>query len=196
MEIKSFTLEGKAVRLVPLKLEHLSELYEAGRNESLWLWTANIIKSKEDMLRYIETALGEAARKVSVPFVTIDKSSGAVVGSTRFGDIDLQNRRTEIGWTWINSQYQRTAINTEAKLLMLTHAFEVWNCVRVTLKTDVLNEKSKNAIRRLGGKEEGILRQHLITDAGRLRDTIYFSIIDSEWLTVKANLKEMLRKFE
>jgi len=196
MEIKSFTLEGEAVRLAPLKLEHLSELYEAGRDESLWLWTTNIIKSKEDMLRYIETALGEAARKLSLPFVTIEKSSGAIIGSTRFGNIDLSNRKTEIGWTWISPKYQRTATNTEAKLLMLSHAFETWNCVRVELKTDVLNEKSRNAILRIGAKEEGILRQHLITDAGRLRDTVYFSIIDSEWMTVKANLKEMLRKVE
>ena len=196
MEIKSLTLEGKSVRLAPLKLEYLAELYEAARDESLWFWTANIIKSKEDMLRYVEAALGEAARRVSVPFVTIEKSSGKIIGSTRFGNIDLPNRQTEIGWTWINPEFQRTAINTEAKLLMLTHAFETWNCVRVTLKTDVLNEKSKNAIRRIGGVEEGILRRHLITDAGRLRDTVYFSIIDSEWEAVKANLKEMLRKFE
>ncbi len=195
MKIQPVTLEGKSVKLVTLKLDYWSDLLEAASDESLWLWTTNTVKSKEDMLRYIETALGEAARKVSLPFVTIEKSSGKIVGSTRFGDIDSPNRKTEIGWTWINPKYQRTAINTEAKLLMLTHAFETWNCVRVTLKTDVLNEKSKTAIRRLGAVEEGILRRHLITDAGRLRDTVYFSIIDSEWLTVKANLKEILEKF-
>lgn len=195
MHVKPFTLEGKSVRLAPLKLEYLSELYEAAADDSLWLWTANVIKSREDMLRYVETALGESARGVSVPFVTIDKTANKIIGSTRFGNIDGKNRKTEIGWTWINPKWQRTAINTEAKLLMLTHAFETWNCVRVELKTDVLNEKSKNAIRRLGAKEEGILRCHLITDAGRLRDTVYFSIIDSEWDTVKANLNERLRSF-
>jgi len=196
MKIQPVALEGKTVKLAPLKLEHLSELYEAGSDESLWRWTANTIKHREDMLGYVETALGELARKVSVPFVTIEKSSEKIIGSTRFGNIDANNRKTEIGWTWINPTHQRTRINTEAKLLMLTYAFETWNCIRVELKTDVLNEKSKNAIRRIGGIEEGILRQHLITDAGRLRDTVYFSIIDSEWQTVKANLKEMLEKFE
>ena len=147
------------------------------------------------MLRYVETALGEFERKVALPFVTIEKSSNKIIGSTRFGNIDANNRKTEIGWTWINPEWQRTAINTEAKLLMLTHAFETWNCVRVELKTDVLNEKSRNAIRRIGAVEEGILRQHLITDAGRFRDTVYFSIIDSEWQTVKANLKKKLGAF-
>ncbi len=195
MQIRPFTLEGKSVRLAPLKLEHLAELYEAAADESLWLWTANVVKSREDMLRYVEAALGEAARKVSVPFITIEKSSGVIIGSTRFGNIDAKNRKAEIGWTWINPRWQRTAINTEAKLLMLTHAFETWNCVRVELKTDVLNEKSRNAILRLGAKEEGILRKHLITDTGRFRDTVYFSIIDSEWQTVKANLNEKLRSF-
>lgn len=183
------------MRLAPLKLEHLDALYEAAADESVWLWTTNVVKSREDMLRYVETALGEAARKSSVPFITIEKSTNAIVGSTRFGNIDSANRKTEIGWTWINPRWQRTAINTEAKLLMLTHAFETWHCVRVELKTDVLNEKSRRAILRLGAKEEGILRRHMITDAGRFRDTVYFSIIDSEWQTAKADLNEKLRRF-
>lgn len=196
MKIQPIVLTGARVKLAPLKFEHLSELYEAASDESLWRWTTNVVKSREDMLRYVETALGEFDRKTSLPFVTIEKSTNKIIGSTRFGNIDVRNRRTEIGWTWINPQYQRTAINTEAKLLMLNHAFETWNCIRVELKTDVLNEKSRKAIRRIGAKEEGVLRRHLITDAGRFRDTVYFSIIDSEWQRVKANLQEMLRKFE
>ncbi len=195
MKIEAVTLEGKSVRLAPLKLEHLSELYEAASDESLWLWTANIIKSREDMLSYVETALDEQTRKVSLPFVTVEKSTNKITGSTRFGNIDVRNRKTEIGWTWINPKWQRTAINTEAKLLMLTHAFEIWRCVRVELKTDALNQKSRNAILRLGAKQEGILRRQQITDAGRFRDTVYFSIIDSEWQTVKANLTGKLRSF-
>jgi len=195
MKILPVTLYGNSVRLAPLKLEHLDELYQAASDESIWLWTTNVIKSREDMLRYVETALGEAARKVSVPFVTIDKASNKIVGSTRFGNIDVENRRAEIGWTWINPQWQRSFVNTEAKLLMLTHAFEDWKCVRVELKTDVLNEKSRKAILRIGATEEGILRRHQITDAGRFRDTVYFSIIDSEWQFVKANLNEKLRSF-
>ena len=147
MKIKPMTLEGEFVRLAPLKLSHLAELFEAANDETLWLWTNNNVKTREDMLRYIETALGEFERKVSLPFVTIEKSSGVIIGSTRFGNIEPAHRKAEIGWTWINPQWQRTAINTEAKLLMLTHAFETWKCVRVELKTDVLNEKSRNAIR-------------------------------------------------
>ncbi len=195
MKIEAVTLEGKSVRLAPLKLEHLSELYETASDESLWLLTANVIKSRDDLRRYVETALDEQTRKVSLPFVTVEKSTNKITGSTRFGNIDVRNRKTEIGWTWINPKWQRTAINTEAKLLMLTHAFEFWKCVRVELKTDALNEKSRKAIARIGAKEEGIFRKHLITDAGRFRDTVYFSIIDSEWQTVKANLTDKLRSF-
>jgi len=195
MKIEPVTLEGAAVKLAPLKLEHLSELFAAASDESLWRWTVNIVKTREDMLRYVETALGEAERKVSVPFVTIEKSTNRIVGSTRFGNIDVGNRKTEIGWTWINPRWQRRAVNTEAKLLMLTHAFETWKCIRVEFKTDVLNEKSRTAILRLGAKQEGILRNHLITNAGRFRDTVYFSIIDSEWQTIKADLNEKLRSF-
>ena len=124
--------------------------------------------------------------------MTVEKSTGTIVGSTRFGNIDRHNRRVEIGWTWINPRWQRTAINTEAKFLMLRHAFETWRCVRVELKTDVLNEKSRAAILRLGAEQEGVLRQHQITDSGRFRDTVYFSIIDTEWEAVKKVLLSRL----
>ncbi len=193
MKIKEIILGGKFVSLVPLRLEHLDLLYKVGLDESLWFWTVNVIKNSDDMRRYVETALNEFERKVSLPFVTIEKSGGKIVGSTRFGNIDTKNRKVEIGWTWINPRWQRTFINTEAKLLMLTHAFGTWNCIRVELKTDILNEKSRNAILRIGAKEEGILRQHVITDAGRFRDSVYFSIINSEWREVKANLEKKLR---
>ena len=193
MEIEPVVLEGESVKLAPLRIEHFENLCEVGLEESLWLWTGNVIKSKDDLRRYIETALDEFERKVSLPFVTIDKTADKIVGSTRFGNIDAKNLKAEIGWTWINPKWQRTAVNTEAKLLMLTHAFEIWKAVRVELKTDALNEKSRRAILRLGAKEEGILRQHMFTDTGRLRDTVYFSIIDSEWQNVKANLITKLR---
>ena len=195
MRIEPVILEGNAVKLAPLESNYLEELWAAAANESLWLWTANIVKSKEDLQRYVETALDELERKVSLPFVTIEKTSNKIVGSTRFGNIDVKNRRAEIGWTWINPKWQKTFINTEAKLLMLTHAFEIWRCVRVELKTDALNEKSRNAILRIGAKQEGILRRQQITDAGRFRDTVYFSIIDSEWQKVKAELNDKLRSF-
>jgi RimJ/RimL family protein N-acetyltransferase len=192
MKIKPLILEGKFVRLEPLRLEHFDSLTEVGLDESLWLWTAAIVRNKEDMWRYVETALDEFKRKISLPFVTVEKSSGNIIGSTRFGNINVQSRRAEIGWTWINPQWQRTQINTEAKLLMLSHAFETWNCIRVELKTDVLNEKSRNAIKRLGAREEGILRRHTITESGRIRDTVYYSILDTEWQNVKNNLQTKL----
>ena len=193
MKIESTKLCGEVVLLNPLTIEHLKELCRVAVETSIWRWTTNYVENAEDLRRYVETALDEQRRGISLPFVTIEKKSNRIVGSTRFGNIDRHNRKVEIGWTWLNPQWQRTAINTEAKFLMLRHAFEKWNCVRVELKTDVLNEKSRNAILRLGAKEEGILRQHAITDTGRLRDTVYFSIIDSEWMKVKEGLLEKLR---
>lgn len=192
MKIEPIILEGKFVRLEPLRAELLDALCAVGLEESLWQWTANVVKSKKDLGRYVETALREFENKVSLPFVTVEKSTNTIVGSTRFGNIDQKNRKAEIGWTWINPNWQRTYVNTEAKLLMLAHAFETWQCIRVEFKTDALNKKSRAAILRIGAKEEGILRNHLITESGRVRDSVYFSIIDSEWETVKAKLQNKL----
>ncbi len=194
MKIEPINLEGKFVKLEPLKIEHLDALCEVGMTDSIWFWTANVVQTVEDMRRYVETALDEFEHKVSLPFVTIDKKENKIVGSTRFGNLDVKNRKAEIGWTWISPLWQRTYINTEAKFLMLTHAFETWDCARVELKTDVLNEKSRNAILRLGAKQEGIFRRHLLTETGRFRDTVYFSIIDNEWQDVKENLRTKLDK--
>jgi RimJ/RimL family protein N-acetyltransferase len=194
MTVESVTLEGQFVRLEPMRLDHHSALCAIGLDKELWLWTVNQCTTPEDMAKYMETALDEAERGVSLPFVTVDRKIGTVVGSTRFGNIDLRNKKAEIGWTWINTEWQRTYINTEAKLLMLTHAFEVWECNRVELKTDRLNERSRNAIGRLGATEEGILRSHMLTDSGRIRDTVYFSILRSEWPEIKQRLEERLRK--
>jgi RimJ/RimL family protein N-acetyltransferase len=188
MKIEEVILEGDWVSLEPLKAEHLDALCAVGLDEELWRLIPTRVDSPEAMKNYIETALGDERRGAALPFVTIERSSNRIVGSTRFGNIDVQNRRAEIGWTWINSAWQRTFVNTEAKLLMLTHAFETWKCVRVELKTDALNEKSRNAILRLGARQEGIFRRHVICDTGRLRDTVYFSILDNEWHHVKENL--------
>lgn len=196
MKIKPIILEGEFVRLEPLKTEHLDRLCEIGLDEEIWRWNPAAVESPDDMKCYIETALDEQKQGVSLPFATIEKSSDKIIGSTRFGNIDVKNKRVEIGWTWIAKNWQRTFGNTEAKLLMLTHAFETWKCVRVELKTDWLNEKSKNAILRLGAKQEGVLRQHIITKTGRLRDTVYFSILDSEWHDIKLNLTAKLRSYE
>jgi RimJ/RimL family protein N-acetyltransferase len=188
MNIEPITLEGGFVRLEPMAAEHVDALWEAGRDESLWRLIPTNIVCREDMQKYVETALADQDRGIALPFVTIDRASDQVVGSTRFGNIDVGNRRVEIGWTWIMPQWQRTVVNTEAKLLMLTHAFDVWKCIRVEFKTDVLNEQSRNAILRLGAKQEGIFRSHVICDTGRYRDSVYFSILDSEWESIKANL--------
>jgi len=192
MIIKTVVLENDFVRLEPMSLAHHESLCEVGLVEEIWRLNPTRIDSRAAMKKYIETALNEQDRGVSLPFVTIERTGNKIVGSTRFGNIDVQNRRAEIGWTWINPQWQRTFVNTAAKLLMLSHAFEIWKCIRVELKTDVLNTKSRSAILRLGAKQEGILRSHVICDTGRLRDTIYFSILDNEWLDVKKNLQHKL----
>ncbi len=192
MIVEPVTLSGKHVRLEPLTLDHFPAIREVGLEESLWRWTPVQITNEVELRSYVETALTDGDRGVALPFVTIEASTNTIVGSTRFGNIDTAHRRAEIGWTWINPRWQRTAVNTEAKLLMLTHAFETWNCIRVELKTDSLNEKSRTAIARIGAREEGIFRNHMITASGRFRDSVYFSIIDSEWYSVKARLTEML----
>ena len=132
-------------------------------------------------------------KESSLPFATIDRAQGKVVGSTRFMSIDVPNKRVEIGATWISKPWQRTRINTEAKYLMMRHAFETWGCNRVEWKTDALNTQSRNAILRLGAKQEGIFRQHIVTWSGRLRDSVYFSVIAPEWPEVKKALEAKIR---
>jgi RimJ/RimL family protein N-acetyltransferase len=192
MKIEPVLLEGDIVRLEPMRVDHLPALCRVGLEPGLWEWTSNVIKENGDLERYVKDALAEQNLGKAVPFVTIEKDSGTVVGSTRFANIDVSNRKTEIGWTWINPKWQRTGINTEAKLLMFTHAFETWKCIRVELKTDVNNQRSRNAMKRIGCVEEGILRNHMITESGRYRDSIYFSIIESEWPMVKELLRSKL----
>ena len=193
MKVEPVVLEGKHVKLEPMRIDHLPALCEVGLNQPIWKWTNNIVAETADIERYVRTALADRDRVTALPFVTIDQASGKVVGSTRFGNIDALNRKAEIGWTWINPRWQRTAINSEAKLLMLTHAFEVWKCIRVELKTDANNKVSQKAIQRLGAVKEGILRNHMITESGRYRDSVFFSIIEMEWESVKANLASKIR---
>lgn len=193
MKVEETILDGRFVRLEPLEPRHLDGLWAVGQDEEIWRWSPVPVNDFDDMRKYIETALNERKLKIALPFATVEKSSERVVGSTRFGNIDISNRRVEIGWTWIGKDWQRTFVNTEAKFLMLRHAFEVWRCIRVEFKTDSLNEKSRNAIVRIGAKEEGILRQHIITASGRLRDSVYYSILDGEWQHVKADLEAKLK---
>jgi N-acetyltransferase len=192
MQIEPVTLEGAVVRLEPLAAEHLEDLIAIGLDPELWRFTASRAATPDEMSVYVETALAERRSGASLPFVTVERATGRVVGSTRFGNISPEHRRCEIGWTWIARPWQRTAVNTEAKYLMLRHAFEEWGCVRVELKTSARNERSRRAILRIGAREEGTLRQHMINADGSRRDTVYFSIIDREWPGVRARLEARL----
>ena len=192
MNIEPVTLQGTRVRLEPLSFQHHSRLCEIGLDDELWRWTVTNISTAEQMRDYIEDALKQQSEGTALPFATIDMATDLAIGSTRFGNIDLTNRRAEIGWTWVARQWQRTPANTEAKYLMLRHAFETLGMIRVELKTDSLNEKSRNAILRIGAKEEGVFRNHMITASGRIRHSAWFSIIDSEWPQIKQSLEEKL----
>jgi len=193
LEVQLITLLGNRVRLEPLSFErHLDGLCEIGLDPDLWKWTLNVITTRDELTAYLLEAFDMQSERSALTFVIIEQKSGQVVGCTRFGNIEPKHRRVEIGWTWIGKPYQRTHVNTEAKYLMLRHAFEVWGCRRVELKTNVLNKKSRDAIQRIGGKEEGILRKHAISDRGVSRDTVYYSIIDDEWPAVKERLETMM----
>ncbi|MEP6779126.1 MAG: GNAT family protein [Gemmatimonadaceae bacterium] len=188
MNVEPVVLSGNTIRLVPLSLEHVDGLTAVGLDPELWRWIPVPVTTPQEMQSYVETALDEQKRGVALPFAILDASSGEVIGCTRYANIERSHFRLEIGWTWYAKQRQRTGANTEAKLLLLTHAFETLGANRVELKTDALNTQSRNAIGRIGGVQEGIFRQHLITASGRVRDTVYFSIIRGEWPLVKERL--------
>ncbi|MGB2624601.1 MAG: GNAT family protein [Candidatus Acidiferrum sp.] len=192
MKVVPIMLEGRHVRLEPLTQGHHAELAAVGLAEELWRWIPTPVRTSEEMAAYIATALDEQARGVALPFALIEKASGRAIGSTRYGNIDRAHHRVEIGWTWVAPDWQRTAINTEAKYLLLKHAFETLGCIRVELKTDSLNERSRAAILRIGAREEGTFRNHMITASGRIRHSVYFSIVDSEWPEVKSRLQAIL----
>lgn len=185
-------LTGRFVRLEPLSLAHLDDLCAVGLDPELWRWIPNRVRNREDIRRYIEVALRERDAGVSLPFAVIHRESGRAIGSTRYGNINMANKRVEIGWTWYAHAFQRTPVNTECKLLLLTHAFELLGMIRVEFKTDALNERSRTALLRIGAVQEGIFRKHLICESGRVRDTVYFSILDSEWPEKKRALQHRL----
>ena len=190
MKIEPVVLQGTHVRLEPLSHDHHVALCEVGLDPKLWKWIPSRVSTPEEMTGYIQTALDWQKAGTALPFATI--VDGRPIGSTRFMNIDVPNRHVEIGATWIARPWQRSAVNTEAKYLMLRHAFETWNCMRVELKTDSMNLRSREAIRRIGATEEGIFRKHMNTWSGRIRDTVWFSILDSEWPHVKATLESRL----
>src|SRR5260370_3678804 len=186
MVVNPVLLEGVQVRLEPLAKAHLEGLALVGLDEELWRWIPTAVRTREEMAAYIETALSEQEHGASLPFAIVEQATGRTIGSTRYGNIDRTHHREELRWTWVARDWQRTAVNTEAKYLLLNHAFETLGCMRVGLKTDSLNERSRAAILRIGAREEGIFRNHMITASGRMRHSVYFSIIDSEWPAVRA----------
>ena len=192
MHVEPLTLTGTHVRLEPLSLDHVDGLARVGLDPELWRWIPTPVTTVAELRDYVATALDEQRRGVSLPFAIIDRATDEPIGSTRYGSIALADRRLEIGWTWYAVSHQRTAANTESKLLLLTHAFEHVGVVRVEFKTDALNAKSRAAIVRLGAVEEGTFRKHMQTVSGRVRDTVYFSILDTEWPAVKARLTSRL----
>jgi RimJ/RimL family protein N-acetyltransferase len=190
--IEPVVLSGNVIRLEPLRLDHVEQLLFVGLDPELWRWTTTQIATRADLERYVQDALAEQAAGSALPFATIEAASGRAIGSTRFGNIVAQFKRCEIGWTWVTPELQRTAVNTEAKLLMLSHAFETWGFRRVEFKTSTRNEKSRNALLRLGAIQEGIFRQHMTHADGSLRDTVYFSIVREEWPAIRARLRARL----
>ena len=190
--LEPVVLEGTHVRLEPLGHEHFDDLVEVALDPEIWRWTTERALSPEELRAWIDRALAARATGTAMPFATVALPHGRAIGGTRFATYSAADRRVEIGWTWIGRAWQRTAVNTEAKYLMLRHAFETLGCIRVELRTDVLNDRSRAAILRIGAKEEGILRKHSLTANGRARDTIYYSILDDEWPSVKAGLEGRL----
>ena len=188
------TLKGDLVRLEPLTLKHLDDLVKVGLDPEIWAQNPRSIETRKDLEEYVELALAERADGKSIPFAIVLKEPGQAIGSSRYGNIDRANRRLEIGWTWLGRNWWRTGVNSECKFLLLQHAFEDLGCVRVELKTDALNERSRNAMLRIGAREEGTLRKHMLTASGRWRDTVYYSILDTEWPLVRARLREMAER--
>jgi RimJ/RimL family protein N-acetyltransferase len=192
MKVEPVVLEGRHVRLEPLTPEHSNALCEVGLDEELWRWIPVPVQTPTQMAEYVETALKDHASGMALPFAQVEKTTGRVIGSTRYANIERAHHRLEIGWTWIARPWQRTAVNTESKYLLLRHAFETLGCMRVELKTDSLNAKSRAAILRIGAREEGTFRNHMITSSGRIRHTVYFSIVDAEWPDVRSRLERKL----
>lgn len=188
----ALTLEGRHVRLEPLTRAHRADLARIAFEPDLWRWTLTRLHTPEDLDAYLDTALAWREAGTAIPFATIERSSGRAIGCTRFANIDRQNRRLEIGWSWLGLEYHRKAFNTEAKLLLLAHAFERMGQIRVEFRVVDSNARSRTAVARLGARQEGILRHHQIAPDGRLLDWVYYSILREEWPAVRAGLEAKL----
>ena len=196
MEIRPIILEGGNVRLEPLTEAHVPALAEIGVGQEFWSFMVyGDMRNEEDMHGWVMDILSRAEIRTDLPFAVVHLASGRVAGATRYLNIMPKDRGLEIGGTWYGTDFQRTVVNTECKYLLLTHAFETLDCIRVQLKTDARNERSQRAIERIGAKKEGVLRNHMILPDGYYRHSVYYSILDSEWPDVKKRLEDMMSKY-
>jgi len=192
--VEPVVLEGSLVRLEPLGPEHLAGLIDIGLEADIWRWMPIPIQTPGEMRAWLDSSLEAAEQGSEMPFATIVRDGDKVVGSTRYMNIEPRHRRLEIGYTWINPQWQRSAVNSEAKLLMLRHAFDTLGALRVEFKTDSLNERSRAALLGIGATEEGTMRNHMVTQSERRRHSVYFSIIEEEWPRVRQQLEARLAR--
>lgn len=193
MWLNKIELESKSVKLMPLRMEHAKALVEAATDGHLWeLWFTSV-PNKDTVKEYISKALIDQDKGLALPFVVLDKASQKIIGTTRYCNADVKNKRVEIGYTWYSKSYQRTSVNTECKILLLSHAFEALKAIAVEFRTHWHNQASRNAIVRLGAKQDGVLRNHQKMPDGSYRDTVVFSIINMEWPAVKAGLLHKLK---
>jgi RimJ/RimL family protein N-acetyltransferase len=195
MKLGPVLLRGSHVRLEPLSQLHAPDLLQAAADPLIWRWLPERVESEADLRRWIDAALAAQAAGSEYPFAVIDQASGRAVGSTRYMDVTRANRGVEVGWTWYRPADWGGPVNPEAKLLLLGHAFEAWGAIRLYLKTDSLNERSRAAILKLGASFEGDLRNHRIRLDGSYRHSSYYSILDSEWPAVRKGLEERLARF-
>ena len=194
MDVKPVIFEGKHVRLEPMTEAHIPGLAEIGLGQDFWQFMLyGDMNTEEDMANWVRDILGRAEKGTDLPFVAIHLASGRVAGATRYLNIVPKDRGLEVGGTWYGLEFQRTALNTECKYLLIRHAFESLGSIRVQLKTDLLNVRSQKAIERIGAKKEGVLRNHMILPDGRVRDSVFYSILNTEWPEVKRRLEEMMK---
>jgi N-acetyltransferase len=195
MDIKPVVLEGKHVRLEPMTEAHVSGLAAVGLDDSIWQnMPYGLMRTEADIHKWVKNILRLLQDGTDMPFVVIHTASGRVAGATRYLNIMSKDRGLEIGGTWYGLEFQRTIVNTECKYLLMAHAFETLDAIRVQLKTDLRNERSQKAIERIGAKKEGVLRNHMILPDGRFRHSVFYSILDTEWPDVKTRLEEMIKK--
>jgi RimJ/RimL family protein N-acetyltransferase len=195
MWLEEIELVSASIKLVPLRVEHANSLISAASDGDLWdLWFTGV-PNEESINEYIQHALSEQSKGLALPFVVVDKTSNKIIGSTRFCNAVPSNQRVEIGYTWYSNSFQRTSVNTECKNLLLSHAFDSLGAIAVEFRTHWHNQCSRQAISRLGAKQDGVLRNHQRMPDGSFRDTVVFSIINIEWPTVKLNLNHKLLKY-